>query len=254
MDAQRDIDRELKELERDKRAEELRQLRGNSRIRWITPAALAALLPLLAGFGVWAVSEFKEYNEGYRALAERNTLRQEKAALQAQKDSLNIEVSTLLQLKAHYAGEAEQLRRETVDKQDAIDKNYLRGVFASDEALYALDHIKGMGPPPGPSALATLRSDAKQLPGKSRDVLEDMLGRYEMSVVLINVSREVIAEFQSTQQLLPAAAWTRDFHSMPTGALLGNRKIMFKNQGKQRHYYDVMAGRMLSSEETAAIR
>jgi hypothetical protein len=254
MESQPDIDRQLKELDRDKRVEELRQLRTNSSIRWITPAALAALLPLLAGFGVWVVSEFKQYNEGYQALAERNALRQEKAALQAQKDSLNIEVATLLQLKTHYATEAERLHRETVEKQDAIDKTYLRGAFTSAEAIYALDHIKGMGPPPDAAALAELRSEARKLSAKPRGIFEDMLGRYEMSVTLVNISRDVIAEFRSTQQLIPAAAWTQDFQSMPTGALLPNRKIMFKNQGKQRQYYDVIAGRMLSSEEVADIR
>ena len=68
------------------------------------------------------IRELKQYNEGYKALAERDALLQEKVALREQKDSLNIEVSTLLQLKAHYADEAERLQRDTAAKQEAIDK------------------------------------------------------------------------------------------------------------------------------------
>lgn len=65
MDAN-DVDRQLKQLELEKHTEELRQLRANGRIRWITPTALAALLPLLAGFGLWTAGEMKQYSEGYR--------------------------------------------------------------------------------------------------------------------------------------------------------------------------------------------
>ena len=72
--SQDEIDRRLKELEREKREEELRQLKADARFRWVTPAALAALLPLVAGLGLWVWGEVKQYNEGYRALEEKKTL------------------------------------------------------------------------------------------------------------------------------------------------------------------------------------
>jgi hypothetical protein len=46
------LELEIKRLERDKRLEEIRQLRASGRRQWITPTALAAVLPLLAGLGV----------------------------------------------------------------------------------------------------------------------------------------------------------------------------------------------------------
>ena len=254
MDPQDDIERQIKELERDKRIEEIRQLRASGKTRWITPTALAALLPLLTGLGIWIVGEFKQYSEGYKALAERDVLQREKNALQEQKNSLNLEVSTLLQLQAHYANEAERLRRDTVAKQEAIDKTYLRGVFTSAEALYALDHIKGMGPPPDENALKRVREAMQQLPKGTTDIVADILQRYEMSLLVVGISREVIAEFDHTLNLIPASEWTRKLQSMPTGAILPGRKIMFSHKGDQRQYYDVTAGRFLSAAEAEHAR
>jgi ferric-dicitrate binding protein FerR (iron transport regulator) len=68
------LELEIKRLERDKRLEEIRQLRASGRRQWITPTALAAVLPLLAGLGVWVFNEMKQYHEGYRALEERDRL------------------------------------------------------------------------------------------------------------------------------------------------------------------------------------
>ncbi|BEU03239.1 hypothetical protein OAG1_20390 [Agarivorans sp. OAG1] len=254
MDAQDDIERQIKELERDKRLEEIRQLRASAKTRWITPTALAALLPLLAGFGIWIVGELKQYNEGYKALAERDALRREKDALQQQKDSLNIEVSTLLQLKAHYADEAERLQRDTAAKQEAIDKTYLRGVFTSAEALYALDHIKGMGPPLDENTLERVRGEIKQLPNETAHIVDDVLQRYEMSLVVIGISRDVISEFENTLKLIPASEWTRELQSMPTGAIVPDRKIMILQKGDQQQYYDVTEERFLNIEEAEHAR
>jgi hypothetical protein len=255
METDNDIDRQIKELERDKRLEEIRQLRANAKTRWITPAALAALLPLLAGFGVWIVGELKKYNEGYQALAERDALRREKEALQRQKDSLNIEVSTLLQLKTHYADEAQRLQRDTAAKQDVIDKTYLRGAFTMGEALYALDHIRGMGPGPDANGLQRLRADAKPLPAQAGRTLDDVLQRYELSLELIGITREIISEFDNTLKLVPASDWTRTLQGMPTGAVLPDRKIMvLQRKGDAPRYYDVAGGRFLTKEESERAR
>jgi hypothetical protein len=252
MDAN-DVDRQLKQLELEKHTEELRQLRANGRIRWITPTALAALLPLLAGFGLWIAGEMKQYSEGYRALAEVESLRAERITLQQQKDSLNIEVNTLLQLKAHYAQEAERLRNETVVKQEAIDQNYMRAVFTSAEAMYALDLIKGVEPPTEAS-IARLRADAKPLPAASLKVLNEVLQRQRQTAELMQISRELMAEFNGTLKLMPVSEWTQGFQPTLTGQLGGNRKIMVKNQRSSPPlYYDVQLGRQLTAAEAEAL-
>ena len=107
-----DIDRRIKELERETREEELRQLKANAKVRWITPTAIAALLPLLAGFGLWVVNEAKQYSEGHQALKDKARLELEKETLQKQKDSLNLEIPTLLKLKEHYAEQAKQYQEQ----------------------------------------------------------------------------------------------------------------------------------------------
>ena len=89
MNLQDDIEQQIKELDRDKRIEELRRLRASSKTKWISPTVLALLLPLLGGSGLWIVGELKQYSEAYEALAEQDAFEREKDALQAQKDSLN---------------------------------------------------------------------------------------------------------------------------------------------------------------------
>lgn len=254
MDSQDDIERQIKELERDKRLEEIKQLRAGAKTRWVTPTVMVALLPLLAGFGVWIFGEVKQYNEGYRALAERDVLMREKDALQRQKDSLNIEVATLLQLKTHYADETERLQRDTAAKQNAIDKTYLRAVFTSGEALYALDHLKSMGAPPDRNKLRRIREDIKHLPKGTATTVEDVLQRDQFSHDIVEITRRVIAEFQNTLKLIPASEWTRQLQGMPEGSVIPDRKIMISKAGAQKQYYDVTDGRFLTKEEAAHAR
>lgn len=255
MDTEDDIDLQLKELERDKRLEEIRLLRANAKTRWITPTALAALLPLFAGVCVWSVGELKLYNAGYKALAELDALKREKEALQQEKVNLNIEVSTILQLKTHYASESQRLQHDTSVKQEAIDRNYLRGLFTSGEALYALDHIKGMGPPPDRTTLMRLKEEIKQFPKETAAALDNVLNRYEMSLQVISISRDVISEFDTTLKLMPSSDWTRELQNMPTGAVVQNKKIMIlKKEGDVQKYYDVVEGRFLTQEEAGNVR
>ena len=119
---------------------------------------------------------------------------------------------------------------------------------------YALDHIKGMGPPPDENALKRVREAMKQLPKETTDIVADILQRYEMSLLVVGISREVIAEFDHTLNLIPASEWTRKLQSMPTGAILPGRKILFSYQGDQRQYYDVTEGRFLSAAEAEHAR
>ena len=138
-----DVEMEIKQLERDKLAEEIRQLKASGKRQWITPAALTGLIPILAGLGIWLANEMKQYNEGYAALGQRDALQAEKAELQRQKDSLNTEITTLLALKSHYAQEAKDLQAKVEERQKQLDEAYLRARFAGEEARYALSHVKG---------------------------------------------------------------------------------------------------------------
>lgn len=112
MHSQDNIEHQIKELERDKRIEEIKQLRTKGKRSWITPTVITALLPLLGAFFLWVYGEAKQFNEGFKALQERDQLKTEKHELEQQKANLNIEISTLRDLKNHYEDEAGRLRRE----------------------------------------------------------------------------------------------------------------------------------------------
>jgi hypothetical protein len=208
---------------------------------------LVALLPVLGTLGWWIIEEFKKYNEAYQAQAEVGALRQEKNDLQRQKDSLNIEVDTLLQLKKHYADETQRLQRDTATKQYVLNTTYLRGVFEMGEALYALDLIKGMRRPDD-NALQQLQSDAKQLLAQSGRTFDDVLNLYDLSMKLIDITRGIISEFDNTLKLVPASDWTRALRwNQPGGSVLRGRKILVLWEGgKASRFYDVDKGRYLT--------
>lgn len=248
-----DLDLDIKRLERDKRIEEIRQLRASGRTSWITPTALAALLPLLAGFGVWIIGELKQFNEGYAALAERDQLRVEKESLQRQKDSLNIEVATLLSLKSHYADQAKELQARFAARQEALDRIYLRARFASDEASYALDHLTAMGRGLDRVTLDRLGMDIGVLPAPSAENARRIIDDYKLARDIVPISQQTLAVLRETLKLIPASDWTAELKSMPSGAILANRKIMVQ-QGKRgntpfERYYDVDEGRFLAENE-----
>lgn len=230
------------ELEREKLEEEIKQLRAGARIKWITPAALATLIPLVVGFGVWLSSEVKQYNEGYRAIAERDELKKEKAEIQKQKDSLNLEVLTLLQLKSHYATQADRLQRDTEAKQSMIDNTWLRGSFTRWEAVYALEHAGE------PQNLDDIRQAVASLPDAERRKLEQVLSQYTFAFDVIDMSSDIIVEFNHALALMPTSEWTKDLQAQPTGAVIQDRKIMSTTSSPTR-YYDVTAGRFLTDDE-----
>ena len=54
MGAEHDrLDLEIKQLERDKKAAELANLKAGEKSRWVTPTILLALIPIVGTFGGW---------------------------------------------------------------------------------------------------------------------------------------------------------------------------------------------------------
>jgi hypothetical protein len=57
-------------------------------------------------------------------------------------------VSTLLDLKRHYAEQANELQAKFEERQQQLDATYARARFAAAEAGYALGHIERPTPQP----------------------------------------------------------------------------------------------------------
>lgn len=250
------LELEIKRLERDKRLEEIRQLRASGRRQWITPTALAALLPLLAGLGVWMFNEMKQYHEGYRALEQRDRLAAEKTELQRQKDSLNLEVGTLLDLKRHYAEQAQDLQARFEQRQQQLDATYARARFASAEARYALSHIEGLGPGPDTAALDALRPALETLDPNAAGTIQQLIDRYLLAIDMIAVSEEVLETFDDTLDLVPASDWAAALEYTPSGSAVQGRNIMIVGGGRgartDERYYDVDEERFLTEAAAQA--
>ncbi len=215
---------QLEEIERKLKAAELAKLEAETdAIRRNKPMTLTVLFGFLgafSGFGAWMINEFKQYSEGHMALREVEELEQEKNSLQG-------EVTMILGLKAHYREEAERLRRETTEKQDVIDKAYLKALFAKSEALYAFKHV---------------------------EVLEDPEARARVAEDMLKVAREAISDLGDALPLIPASDWARDMRYAPSGAFGGNSYILYYEKDDKRRYYDVKEQRFLTDEEEKLIR
>lgn len=256
-----ELDAEIKRLDRDKKLEELRQLKtaGSPWTRWLTPTVLLALIPLLAAFGAWVMNEFRLYTnqEAFRQLqAEKSALIAEKTALEVQKTGLNIEIQTLLLQKRDYADQAENVRRELealqrrLDAQQAgFDAAYLKSRFTSDEATYALGHVSLEEER---ARIDGLKAELDRLPPDLIARFRDALGAFDLQLEIVDISKQILAESNEALKLFPVSEWTRSLEPRPQGYFDSDGRIMIANAGTDDvAYYDVDAGRFLSKEETA---
>lgn len=181
-----DIDLQIKALERDKRLEEIKQLRTKAKRSWITPTAIAALLPLIGTLCLWIYGEAKQFSEGYRAVEERDQLKEDKLSLERKKNSLNIEIGTLVALKTHYASEAKQLRQEqTILEQDnaELSADHEDLLQQRDRILAEQKQLKGEY-----ESLTELLIKLVDAPGLS----EDQRAQFKREIRLANLKIETI--------------------------------------------------------------
>ena len=240
----------IERLEREKLEEEVRQLRLAGRTRWLTPTALALMLPLIGAFGIWLVSEVKQYGEGYRAITERDALKSEKAALQAQKNGLNLEILALLKLKEHYEAQASSLEADVQRNQQDLDRIYLQATYANSEAGYALGHTAGL------PALkradinkmeAFLNSDQVPL-DVARTALE-LSHQAQLALDLIDAAKSGMHLLEEGLALLPASKDAKRLQWHPNGIFGSDRPLMLYEGPGGRRLYDVEAAEFLPPAE-----
>jgi hypothetical protein len=253
------LDAEIKRLDRDKKLEELRQLKtaGSPWTRWLTPTFLIAAIPLLAAFGAWMMKEFELYSnqEAFRQLqAEKAALIALKTDLEVQKTGLNIEIQTLLLQKADYASQTDEVREELValqrrldERQAGFDAAYLKSRFTSDEATYALGHVFVEEER---ARIEGLKAELDRLPSDLMPKFNDALGAFDLQLTIVDISKQILAESNDALKLFPVSEWTQSLEPRPQGYFDGDGRIMISNPGTDDvGYYDVDEGRFLSEDE-----
>jgi hypothetical protein len=198
----------------------------------------------------------KQYHEGYRALEQRDRLAAEKTELQRQKDSLNLEVGTLLDLKRHYAEQVQDLQARFEQRQQQLDATYARARFASAEARYALSHIEGLGPGPDTAALDAPRPALETLDPNAAGTIQQLIDRYLLAIDMIAVSEEVLETLDDTLDLVPASDWAAALEYTPSGSIVPGRNIMIVGGARgartDERYYDVDEERFLTEAAAQA--
>lgn len=248
------LDIELKRLEVEKKKEEIKLIRDKGKRQWITPAAFTTLLPLIGGLGIWILSEVKEYNAAYRSLTQLANIEAENDRLQGQKDSLNIEITSLVQLKEHYSKESKELQSKIEKRQVLIDQKYLQMLFDSNEAEYAIGHIRALDLSGNSVTDDFIKELTTQLTPEIRASVNRIAADRKIAIDLARISREILTNLGSTLKLLPASDWTQSLAWSPEGLFVDRRKIMATRNEENPKYYDVALGRFLTEEETKQLR
>ncbi len=165
-------------------------------------------------------------------------------------------MSTLLDLKRHYAEQANELQAKFEERQQQLDATYARARFAAAEAGYALGHIERLGPAPDAAALAALRQQMENLPPEVAETLDQTLERYGLAVEMIGISERILAAFGDTLELVPVSGWAAELEYMPSGSIAAGRNVMIsqsgRGDGRSPRYYDVDEGRFLLQDEVQA--
>ena len=275
--APQDLGVQIKELERDKLQEELRQLKESASKRWIAPTVWLAVLPLLGGFGLWMIGELKQYNKAYQALAKADQLEKEQQAAETKRAQLNGEILTLLAQKTDYAVTAGQLektvaqhqqtanrlakevaaKRQEVEKwkqelaaqKEKLDQLYLQIVFANFETGYALSHITS-SPSVDPKAVEQIRGDLKTLPKEATERIDNLLRDYQLAFELSKGVEKDLAKNSQDLQKTAVSAWARELQCQgPRGYLMKGRSIMVTKGPGERRYYDVELGKFVEKSK-----
>jgi hypothetical protein len=267
MGAEHDqLDLEIKQLERDKKAAELANLRAGERPRWVTPAIFLALLPVVGTFGGWAWNEAMKYRADYGASARVKEL-------ESQSSKINIEIQTLLSWKRDLQdevktsqerlrasqeqlraaeGQLKDLQAKVEAKQEQIDKAYLRSKFASSEVSYAISHLSPVARDAERAGLDDLKRTLEPLPADTRRPIERIIANYRLVGDIVAISQRLTRSANEAVQSIPAGDWTQKFQAMPNGSIISNRRIMERRDGGEPAYYDVDSGEHLTAQQVEA--
>jgi len=272
-----DLGLQIKELERERLREELKQLKESASKRWIAPTVWIAVLPLLGGFGLWVVGEIKQYNKAYQALENVAKFEEDKKVEEQNRRALHTEILTLLAQKKDYANTAKELKaavdkqqqtadrltkevaerrkeielwkQEFADQKAKLDQFYLQIAFANAETRYALGHITA-SPTADPKALEKIRDAVKTLPKDEAQKVDELLRDYQLAFEL---SKEVERDLANNSKDLEKTAvsdWARKLEwGGPRGSMKQGRSIMVTKGTGERRYYDVELGKFVSKEK-----
>lgn len=248
------IDNELKALDKKIKLAELKKLEEQQRTNWISPATIGILLPLVGAFGLWTINELKGYNRAYQALVAVDQLQQERAELISQKDSLNIEISTLLDLKLHYSQEANRLETLVRDGQLTLDQLYLRASYAANESIYALQHANFSRNDNVDAAISALGNSIQELEPELSVPIQEILLEYRILNDMSSVTKRQLLELLDQLKELSPSQAAEELSWHPEGAFASGRSIMATTGSDDLLYYDVELGRYLTDAEAASLR
>lgn len=256
------IERDLKRLQRDRLAEELRQMRGRTLAQWITPATLLALVPLASGFGLYIWGEVRAFtalhrenaalrDENARArdiLARNAALQAELDALETRRSTLNVEIAALLGQSAHWRDEARDLEARFLAREADLVRAWTTAALASGEMRYALSHLGGL--PDIAEARASLLAGTvgTDLAGPARALAE----RTELQDMIGGIAVRIAAGLDTALATLPVPARIARLTYQPDTLPLMGPGLLVWPAGDPREVYDVPLGRFLEPAEIAA--
>lgn len=246
-----DPESEIRRLERERLEEELRQLRARGRAQWVAPATILALIPLVAGFGLFVWTEVRALTPLYQRvadaeaiLAENDALEAEIAALKERRANLNVEITSLIAQYGFYVEQARELQARFEARERDVELAWTRTRYAVGEMSYTLSHVRGLGAPPD---LDTLRETLASLDPAVRAGVDEVFSGYGLCREIVAIAEDNVDWFERTLALLPVPERIARLRYEPSPM----QNVLTWPAGLPEDYYDVEAGRFLTPEEVA---
>lgn len=207
------LDLEKRRLECDKLRAEIAEV---SLAWWKRPTYIGSVVTLAALLTGWLSGYFP---------AEREQLQKEIAGLKTARASavqeallVNSDLDRLKEERHDLKRQMRDLVLQAETTQGKIDDAYVRLKAASFNALYALSHIRGLGPFPD-SERSKIEAVLEQLPPETGRAMREMLDRYKFNEEMVRYTEEDLNKLPKMLEAIPASKWAVELQPMPDGKL-----------------------------------
>jgi hypothetical protein len=186
---------ELDRLEIEKRRLECDKLRAEiaevSVVWWQRPGYLGSVGPIviaIVGFlSVWSTGFFD---------TQRATLKSEVAGLKTEEAALK--------------ARAAELNRANAEMQGRIDDAYIKLRVVTNDAQYALGHLRGLGPRISPDGRKRVEVSLNGMSPDTSKLIRDLLDRDQLAEHIVPITEKELKRLRASLQDVPASKWAVD--------------------------------------------
>jgi hypothetical protein len=125
----------------------------------------------------------------------------------AQRATLKSEIESLKQQEEKLQNRNSELVSANAGIQDKIDKAYISLKLASADAVYALGHMRGMGPSISDGDRKKIEAIFEKIPVDVSELVRTLLAKNELAEIIVPITEKELEGFSERLQAIPASEW-----------------------------------------------